>query len=309
MPLLPNLTNWNKPGVLWPRGDHLQEPVDAIRTLANNVGLIEDAAQVVFSTQPILAVLTGKGPSNDGKSGADDLKGCQYWAKFQIVQGSSSGGGGSGSSTKPSSGTDDPITLIDDTTQNDQAQANGSIGNGQPTIVSATNLAEYVFRDIDKAIGSHLLNTDDTQVVMLWAYWDSGPPTNSHIHYLFFCPVVGFWARITNATGIDPTNSTFSPFMYDWIKQKESLDLSTGLVTLVDTDPIVSGHYTDNPKSGAYNAWELPGNTGYTAVPSPTIVKIEVTYAYSSDKTKAPIPVLRFHFPTIDECSNPPVSP
>lgn len=304
MPLIANLTNWSKPGALIPHGDQLQQPVDAIRILANNIGLLENDAEYIFSTQPILAVLTGKGPSDDGMSGADDLKGCQYWAKLQIVQGASSDGG----NTKPSSDTDDPITLIDDTTQNDQNQANGSIGNGQPTIVSATNLAEYVFRDNVKAIGSHLLNTDDTQVVMLWAYWDSGPPTNSHIHYLFFCPPGSFWARIANATGIDPMNSTLSPFMYDWIKQKEVLDPSTGLVSFADTDPMVSGLYADSPKSGAYNRWELAGQTGYNALDNGTIVEIKVTYAYPTDKTKAPIPVFGFTFPTLDECSNPPDS-
>lgn len=303
MPLLPNLNDWQKPGVLWPRGDHLQEPVTALRTLANNVGTIEGMQEYALGPNGgLLAVITGNGPSDDGKSGADDLKGCQYWIKLQLIQ-SDDGAG----EDDQQSDTDDPITLFDDTQQNSQTQANGSIGSGQPTILIATNLCEYVYGDSPDAIGSHYLNTDDTQTVEVFGWWDSGPPTNSHIHYVFFCPPGSFWAKITGATGLDPMTGA-SPYMYDWVKQKELLDPTTGLVSLVNTDPAVTGTYASTPKTGAYNAWELPGNTGYTALDNDTIVEIKVTYAYPVDKTKAAIPVLRFTFPTIDECSNPPDS-
>lgn len=156
---IPSLKDWGKRGPLIPHGSHLQEPVEAIREMARQAGLLLGDDEFI-AQERWLGTIVDDGPATDSSGTTPgDFTDARYWVKKQAVLGGDP---------------DAVVDLEDDTTESDEGDIN-------PTTVPATNMGEWAPDG-----GTHSQSTDGTVLVEVFAWWDVGDPQNKRYFFMAF---------------------------------------------------------------------------------------------------------------------------
>lgn len=198
------ISNYIKPGPIVPRGDKLQEPIDAIREIWDYLASI-NGTEPFFPQERFMATIirgfpltsSSPPPGSPGSPGtlpfaanSPDYTDARYcMVRVQALQ----------------SNPNDQVILAPDQTSVD-------LGVADSLYMTATNVVELLSGN------SHFLPTDGTMTVEVFATWDAGDPQQKH--YCFAVDRFSFPAQINafqSSLYHSGSGTTYGqPFAYAW---------------------------------------------------------------------------------------------